>query len=72
MKISNLNGNIQQKHHRDKNKNPVIGWILIQENPSLDLSQLSHSGWTLTRQLAEIHFKIIIKIHPITEFCLIN
>ncbi len=42
-------------------------WILINEIPSLDLSQISHSCCALMRDLAEIQFMdLIIKIHSLT------
>ncbi len=48
-------------------------WILINEIPSFDLSQISHLCCTLMRDLAEIQFRnLIIKIHLLTGFCLIR
>ncbi len=70
--MNNFTRNIFKKTSQDKNKNPVSGWILIHEIPSLDLSQISHSCCALMRDLAEIQFRnLIIKIHPLTGFCLI-
>ncbi len=46
-------------------------WILINEIPSLDLSQISDSCCALMRDVAEIQFRhLIIKIHSLTGFCL--
>ncbi len=46
-------------------------WILINEIPSLDLSQISHCCCALMRDMAEIQFRdLIIKIRSLTGFCL--
>ncbi len=53
-------------------QNPVSGYILIYETPELDLIQSFHLCCTLMGGLAEIHFRdLIIKVHPLTGFCLI-
>ncbi len=57
---------------------PILRWVygamgLINKIPSLDLSQISHSCYTLMRDLAEIQFRnLILKIHSLTVFCLIT
>ncbi len=51
--------------------NPISEWILIDEITSLDFGQISHSCCTLMRELTEIQFMdLIIKIYPLTGFCL--
>ncbi len=59
------------KHHRITTK-PTKWGILIHEIPSLDLSQITHSSCALMGDLDETQFRdVIIKIHPLTGFCLI-
>ncbi len=61
-----------KKNSSGYKQNPVSEWILINEIPTLDLSQISHECAARMRDLDEIPFRDpIIKIHSLTGFCLI-